>query len=1223
MRRPGPLALVVGALAVVACSTSAIRAQTPPEQQNLLPNGGFEQGLVGWAQPAPATLDVVEEPTHSGGSAGRVTASGPGSVTLLTQYSRVPVEPGTEHTLQLAVRDPDGYVRDVRLEFLDGEGARVAIEASLLPSTPSASWQQVEVGPVTAPRDAAYARLVVRAEATGAGSAFHVDSAELSAGPAPEPTSTPTATPPEAPATEPASFASLTNGDFELPGETAWGWRAHAGEVAVASEGGTRVATLTSRGPSTVWLHQSFAVEGGRWYEAAGLLRPVANAALARLRVGWYASEDASGAQLSTADSNELIGISDSFARVSTGPIRAPVGARSAQLRVMLRPAGGAPAILHADGLSFARTAPPPNPAVAPSPATPPTPEAMPTFFLALTNGDFELPGDTPYGWRAHAGDVVVGSEGDSRSVTLTSRGRSTAWLHQSFAVEGGRWYEAAGLLRAVSNAALVRIRIAWYGSEDASGAQLSTDDSNELTGFSDSFAEVSTGAIRAPEEARSAELRVMLRPASGAPAVLNADDVSFERTAPPPPELTSQAPIARPPQAPEPSFFASLTNGDFELPGDTPYGWRAHAGEALVTSEGATQAALLTSRGAATAWLHQSVRVEGGRWYQASGRLRGGPNAAAAVIRVAWYASDDASGPQLSATDSVTLEGASDSFVPVSTGAVLAPGDARSAQLRIMLRPLGEAPATLHADDVAFTRTAPPPAPAVDVAEAAAPTPEATPEPSFFAALTNGDFELPGETPYGWRSHAADAAVTSHDGSRVASLTSRSSTAAWLHQSFSVGSGGWYEAGGRLRLVSDASLARLRVAWYASEDASGPQLSAADSEAVEDVDGSFASVSTGAIRAPDDARSAQLRIMLRPAGEAPAVLHADNVTFVRSAAPPPASSEAPPEAGEAATSVVPPSAASAAAPIPTLEPYRVRSASAILLRITELLPNPPQGGGDAEYEWIEVGNVGTAAVSLAGLILVDNHGRIALPTLTLPPGGAFVVAGPRAAIGDALALRRGEGLFNGLGNSGDRLALATEGGAVIDALSYGSDGSVDQPPLRAPPAGRSLQRRFDAAGRLIDALVAELPSPGRIEAHAPAEAGAPPPAATPPPAPPGPGGPPGAGGGGRRGRRRAARTALERRVAAQAARRGSGQQPHGLDRARLDRRGRPRGRRRAPCPRAAAGRAAAERPGFAAPEAALATLRERRAGAAEAAGPVNRGAPALTPRRRRRTPRA
>ncbi len=1109
MRRPGPLALVVGALAVVACSTTAIRAQTPPEQQNLLPNGGFEQGLVGWAQPNPATLDVVEEPTHSGGSAGRVTASGPGSVTLLTQYSRVPVEPGAEHTLQLAVRDPDGYVRDVRLEFLDGEGARVAIEASLLPSTPSASWQQVEVGPVTAPPGAAYARLVVRAEATGAGTVFHVDSAELSAGPAPEPTSTPTATPPGAPAAEPASFASLTNGDFELPGETAWGWRAHAGEVAVASEGGTRVATLTSRGPSTAWLHQSFAVEGGRWYEAAGLLRPVANAALARLRVAWYTSEDASGAQLSTADSNELIGISDSFARVSTGPIRAPVGARSAQLRVMLRPAGGAPAILHSDGLSFARTAPPPNPAVAPSPATPPTPEAMPTFFLALTNGDFELPGDTPYGWRAHAGDVVVGSEGDSRSVTLTSRGRSTAWLHQSFAVEGGRWYRAGGRLRAVSNAALVRIRIAWYASEDASGAQLSTDDSNELTGLGDSFAEVSTGAIRAPEEARSAELRVMLRPASGAPAVLNADDVSFERTAPPPPELTSRAPIARPPQAPEPSFFASLTNGDFELPGDTPYGWRAHAGEALVTSEGATQAALLTSRGAATAWLHQSVRVEGGRWYQASGRLRGGPNAAAAVIRVAWYTSDDASGPQLSATDSVALGGASDSFVPVSTGAVLAPGDARSAQLRIILRPLGEAPATLHADDVSFARTAPPPAPAVDAAEAAAPTPGATPEPSFFAALTNGDFELPGDTPYGWRSHAAEAAVTSDDASRVASLTSRSGATAWLHQSVRVEGGGWYEAGGRLRLVSDASLARLRVAWYASEDASGPQLSAADSEAVEDVGGSFANVSTGAIRAPDDARSAQLRIMLRPAGEAPAVLHADNVTFVRSAAPPPASSEAPPGAGEAATSVVPPSAASAAAPIPTLEPYGVRSASAILLRITELLPNPPQGGGDAEYEWIEVGNVGTAAVSLAGLILVDNHGRIALPTLTLPPGGAFVVAGPRAAIGDALALRRGEGLFNGLGNSGDRLALATEGGAVIDALSYGSDGSVDQPPLRAPPQGRSLQRRFDAAGRLLEAVVAELPSPGRIEAHAPAEAGVPEPAATPATADAGPREPP------------------------------------------------------------------------------------------------------------------
>ena len=1270
MRRFAPLALLGSALAIVALSATGADAQSPTNSQNLLPNGGFEEGDTGWAPVAGGALTTVDQPVQSGDSAGKVTASAPGRVTLATL--RVQVAPGAAHTLRVSLRsdppdDPDGPAvlrMEVSLEFFNTDGAPVGAPSTQPIGAPSDSWEAVEVASVEAPTDAAHARLVVTAEVSGSGAVFYVDSAKLTAGPAPAPP-TPTEEPTAAPTTvaEPTFFASLTNGEFELPGAQPYGWRAHAGEALVTSEGGSRAVALTSRGRTTAWLHQSVTVQGGRWYEASGLLRPVSNAALARIRIAWYASEDASGAQLSTDDSDELGGVGDSYTAVSTGPIRAPDNARSAQLRVMLRPAGDGPAVLHADDVSLERTAPPPAAPAARAPVSVPTPQAMPTFFVALTNGDFELPGDTPYGWRARAGAVLVASDAGSRVAILTSRGSSTAWLHQSFAVEGGRWYEAGGRLRAVSNAAIARIRVAWYASDDASGAQLSTDDSAELVGVADAFTPVSTGAIRAPAEARSAELRVMLRPASTAPAVLRADDVSFTRIAPPPPDVTPEAPATPPlrPPAPTPSFFAALINGDFELPGETPYGWRAHAGAALVTSEGGSRAVAFTSRSDTTAWLRQSFAVEGGRWYQAAARLRPGANAGLARLRIAWYASEDASGPQLSVADSDEVEGASDSFATVSTGAIRAPDEARSAQLRIMLVPAAERSATIYADDVSFARTAPPsPATPDTPPRTVAPASEET--PSFFASLTNGDFELPGEKPYGWRAHAGAALVTSEGGSRAVALTSRSSTTAWLHQSFAVEGGSWYEAGGRLRLVSDALLARIRVAWYASEDASGPQLSVADSDALEGAGESFVAVSTGAIRAPDEARSAQLRIMLRPAGEAPAVLHADNVSFAPTAAPPPpATPDKPPEsaspapeetpsffasltngdfelpgetpygwrahagaalvasesgsravaltsrgdttawlhqsfgveggrwyeaggrlrlasdatltrirvawyasgdasgpqlsvadsdalegagesfvavstgairapdearsaqlrimlrpAGEApavlhaddvsfaptaappppapGTASPPPEPAAPAAPSPAaataetsapLEPYGVRSASAVLLRITELLPDPLQSGSDAEYEWVEVANVGAVAVPLAGLILADNHGRIALPTLTLPPGGAIVVAGPRAEIGDAIALRQGSGLFNGLGNSGDRLALATEAGAIIDALSYGSDDSVDAPPLKAPSTGRSLQRRFDPAGRLIGAAVAEQPSPGRIEAPA------------------------------------------------------------------------------------------------------------------------------------------
>ena len=1100
MRRAGPLALLVGALAVVALSASAIRAQSPADQQNLLSNGGFEHGDDGWAPPAGGTLEVVDDPVQAGDAAGKVTSGEAGSFSLMTQSSRVPVEPGAEHTARVWLRgsgssDSSVSRMEVRLEFINSEDVRVGIPSEQRIGAPTAGWQLVEVASIVAPADATHARLRVIAEASASGAAFYVDSAELTAGPpTPTPTATPTgeatASPTTPSAAEPSFFASLTNGDFELPGATPYGWRTHASEAAVVSEGGSRAVALTSRGRATAWLHQSFAVEGGRWYEASGLLRPVSNAALARIRIAWYASEDASGAQLSTNDSDELGGAGDSYTAVSTGPIRAPGNARSAQLRVMLRPASEGPAVLRADNVRLERTAPPPTPPATRAPVSVPTPEAMPTFFVALTNGDFELPGDTPYGWRAHAGAVLVVFDAGSRGAMLTSRGSSTAWLHQSFAVEGGRWYEAGGRLRAVSNASLARIRVAWYASDDASGPQLSTEDSDELLGVSDSFTTVSTGAIRAPEEARSAELRVMIRPASAAPAILRADDVFFERTAPPPPEVTPEAPATQPlrPPAAAPSFFVSLTNGDFELPGETPYGWRAHAGDALVTSEGGSRAAALTSVGAAVTWLHQSCAVEGGRWYEAAGRLWPGPNARLARLRVAWYASDDTSGPQLSTADSEEIEGAGDSFAAVSTGAIRAPDEARSAQLRIMLLPAAEAAASLLADDVSFARTAPPPPATSDTPqEAAAPAPEET--PSFFASLTNGDFELPGDTPYGWRAHAGDAVITSEGDSRFASLTSRGDTTTWLHQSFTVEGGRWYEAAGSLRLGDNASLARLRIAWYASDDASGPQLSVADSDQIEGAGDSFVAVSTGAIRAPDGARSAQLRVMLRPAGEPPAVLHADDLSFV-SAAPPapdptPEVIEATPEPPSQDAAAASAATAAGTPPAAPLEPYHLRSAAAVLLRITELLPDPVQSGSDAEYEWVEVANVGAAAIPLEGLILADNHGRIALPELTLPPGAAIVIAGARAEIGDAYALRGGSGLFNGLGNSGDRIVLATEDGAIIDALSYGSDDGVDQPPLKAPTAGRSLQRRFDAAGRLLEVAASEHPSPGRIEAPA------------------------------------------------------------------------------------------------------------------------------------------
>ena len=125
------------------------------------------------------------------------------------------------------------------------------------------------------------------------------------------------------------------------------------------------------------------------------------------------------------------------------------------------------------------------------------------------------------------------------------------------------------------------------------------------------------------------------------------------------------------------------------------------------------------------------------------------------------------------------------------------------------------------------------------------------------------------------------------------------------------------------------------------------------------------------------------------------------------------------------------------------------------------------QPGQDARWEWIELTNVGRTPLRLGGYELRDNSSAITLPDIELPAGGAVVVAGVAAEIGEVIAVRLDGGLFNGLANAGDRVVLLTRDGALIDALSYGIDDSHNAPPLAAPGAGGVLRRQFAAGGTL------------------------------------------------------------------------------------------------------------------------------------------------------------
>ncbi|HUF53940.1 MAG TPA: hypothetical protein VMR52_09235 [Dehalococcoidia bacterium] len=320
-----------------------------------------------------------------------------------------------------------------------------------------------------------------------------------------------------------------------------------------------------------------------------------------------------------------------------------------------------------------------------------------------------------------------------------------------------------------------------------------------------------------------------------------------------------------------------------------------------------------LRSLTTSTKWAFQAVGVTAGSHYAASGHAwHADSDTDAVFLRVSWYATSDGSGEAISTVDSLQLlEPAQPIWRELSTGAVLAPGGAQSARVRLMLRPEGGAEATAYFDDIEFVQTAPPlvptptataapgetapppaksPTPKSSLAPSAAPTfappDEEDDEPGHFQALTNGGFEDVREdgSPYGWRKQggefAADDSSTA-EGALALLMRSESTSTKWVHQAVSVSGGAWYEFSGFASAPGGGTELFLRVAWYASNNASGSALASEDSttSVVGPVSG-YHYLTTGAIHAPVEARSARLRLMLRPAGSGEAIGYFDALRF-------------------------------------------------------------------------------------------------------------------------------------------------------------------------------------------------------------------------------------------------------------------------------------------------------------------------------------------------------
>ena len=109
---------------------------------------------------------------------------------------------------------------------------------------------------------------------------------------------------------------------------------------------------------------------------------------------------------------------------------------------------------------------------------------------------------------------------------------------YQAVSVDGGSYYQLRAMaLKNDPAAREVLLRVSWYASADGSGSQLSTVDSSALAEDSPEFVALDTGSVRAPPEARSAKVRLLLRPKSVTSVVVYFDDVRFEGTAAPPAE--------------------------------------------------------------------------------------------------------------------------------------------------------------------------------------------------------------------------------------------------------------------------------------------------------------------------------------------------------------------------------------------------------------------------------------------------------------------------------------------------------------------------------------------------------------------------------------------------------------------------------------------------------------------------------------------------------------
>jgi len=169
----------------------------------------------------------------------------------------------------------------------------------------------------------------------------------------------------------------------------------------------------------------------------------------------------------------------------------------------------------------------------------------------AVENGDMEN-GVSNWSEVTNKKNVTVEESSEAhqgtKSLKVTNSSDNSYGVYQLIqGIEADQTYEINGWIHlAEGNASAGFIRVAWYASDDGSGSQLSTDDSEKIntTGKWERLSKV----IKSDEKAKSAKIRLLVASSSeGNTAVALFDDVSLERVVFPSPTIVP-TPTPKPP---------------------------------------------------------------------------------------------------------------------------------------------------------------------------------------------------------------------------------------------------------------------------------------------------------------------------------------------------------------------------------------------------------------------------------------------------------------------------------------------------------------------------------------------------------------------------------------------------------------------------------------------------------------------------------------------------